>query len=454
MIDAEITVIMPVYNAGEYLREALECVLAQDFTAYKLYCVDDCSDDGSYEILLEYEEKDERIQVFRNQKRMGAAYCRNFALKMADSRYVKFVDADDVIEPNQFSFLFEAITTYQADVAYCEWDKFKDDIGNITDTSIYPQSEQEKEQLTHPHQLKDLSLDIALQITNAPWAFLIRSEFIVEKGLEFQSLPSRNDVYFLEMAKMLADKLVHTLSFQALVHQRVHQSASRIGSNPNPMDIFSALDAIKDKMRCYEIWEDYKDYYFTQCINLLRHAIRTAGDEVQQKQFLMFIREKGLLQLGVNKEAIDRSHIADKILYFYNLLLYGTVEDIVEEDFFYKKVSEHKDRIQRQLHSWKGKKVAFWGIGRRMQVFWDLFKDDMDFLICFLDTRKSGELYEGSEIKEYGQVVNKNDIIVLLNHLYKSDVMCVINSFHGKEQVFDLDSFMEQEVPVSEEKQG
>lgn len=57
MDHAEISVVMPVYNAEEYLREALDCVLDQDFTAYKLYCVDDASGDGSYEILQEYEKR-------------------------------------------------------------------------------------------------------------------------------------------------------------------------------------------------------------------------------------------------------------------------------------------------------------------------------------------------------------------------------------------------------------
>ncbi len=449
---AEISVIMPVYNAGEYLREALDCVLAQDFTAYKMYCVDDCSDDGSYEILLEYEQKDKRIRVFRNPQRMGAAYSRNFALKMVDGRYVKFVDADDVIEPNLFSLLYEAITVFHADVAYCEWDKFQGNIGNITDRSLYPQSGQEKEQLTHPHQLNDLPLNIALQITNAPWAFLIRSEFLKEKSLEFQSLPSRNDVYFLELVKMLAEKLVHTSSFKALVHQRVYQSIFRIGSNPNPMDIVLALDAIKDRMLCCKIWEDYRDYYFTQCICLLRHAILTAGNKEKQEQFLIFLRKKGLLQLGVNKEAIEKSHITDKILYFYNLLLNGTVEDIVEEDFFYNRVSEHKNSICRQLHNWRGKKVVFWGVGRRMQFFWDLFEEEMEFSICFVDARKAGKIYKEREIVTYGQVANKNDIIVILNRLYEQDIMDVINHFHGEEQVFSLERFIEQSMPVCKEK--
>lgn len=144
MNDIKISIIMPVYNAGTYLREALDCVLAQDFPYYKAYCIDDCSDDGSYEVLSAYQKKDARIQVYRNEKRMGAAYARNFALQMVDTPYVGFLDADDLTEPNLFSEMYQAIRTYQADIAYCEWDIFEDNTDNVVIASRRPDSDEEK----------------------------------------------------------------------------------------------------------------------------------------------------------------------------------------------------------------------------------------------------------------------------------------------------------------------
>ena len=277
MNDIKISIIMPVYNAGTYLREALDCVLAQDFPYYKAYCIDDCSDDGSYEVLSAYQKKDARIQVYRNEKRMGAAYARNFALQMVDTPYVGFLDADDLTEPNLFSEMYQAIRTYQADIAYCEWDIFEDNTDNVVIASRRPDSDEEKSQAKAPHSLKELSIDHALKISNAPWLFLLRSSFLREKGLKFQSLASRNDVYFFEMAKMLAERMVHVSGFQALVHQRKHGSVSRIGNLSEPMNRFYAYLEIKKGMERHGIGDTYAAYFFSRCLSDMRYEAAIAA---------------------------------------------------------------------------------------------------------------------------------------------------------------------------------
>lgn len=358
MDHAEISVVMPVYNAEEYLREALDCVLDQDFTAYKLYCVDDASGDGSYEILQEYEKKDERIQVFRNERRMGAAYSRNFILKMIDTKYVKFADADDLMERNLFSQLYDAATKFHADIAYCEWSVFEGDVGNGIIFSRYPESEQEREQERNPHQLKDLPLENALKITNAPWAFLMKMAFLKEENLQFQSLSTRNDVYFLEMAKMLAKKMVHTSSFQPLVHQREHRSASRIANNPQPMNLFYAYLEVKKGMERKGIWEKYERYFIVQGLRLMRYQIASVIRPQQREPFLKFLRKEGLKQLGICKEALTgRNHVSDDIFYLYECMQNGTATDFsIPRRAFREVLLENCERIRELFSSWKGKK--------------------------------------------------------------------------------------------------
>ena len=58
-----ISVIMPLYNAAKYLKEALESVLKQTYRDFELVCINDCSTDDTLNILLEYKEKDKRIKI-------------------------------------------------------------------------------------------------------------------------------------------------------------------------------------------------------------------------------------------------------------------------------------------------------------------------------------------------------------------------------------------------------
>lgn len=437
----EMSIIMPVYNAGKYLREALDCVLSQDFTRYRLYCIDDGSDDGSYEVLANYQKKDGRIQLYRNEKRMGAAYSRNFALAMIDTPYVGFVDADDIIEPDLFFKLYQAINTYQADIAYCEWDVFEGTVDNIVISSRKPESGKEKEQARLPHALKELSLENALKIANAPWLFLLRRAFLKEAGLQFQSLPSRNDVYFFEMAKMLAGKMVHVSDFQALVHQRKHDSASRIGSLSEPMNRFHAYLQIKKGMEHHGIWDTYAAYFFSRSLGDMRHEVTIAAKPEQREPFFQFLRESGLEQLGICRESLEKSNVPEGFTYFYDCFCYGTLSDIGQLPFR-EILLKNSGRIQELLQSFEGKKVAFWGIGRRMDTVWELFERDMDFPVCFIDTRKAGGAYRGREIMKYEQVVNENDIIVLLNSLYKKEIINTVDNCRGKEEIVELDKYL------------
>ena len=105
---SKISVIMPVYNTKEeYFREAIESVLNQTFKSFELIIVDDCSQEYIRDIVLSY--TDNRIKYYRLDKNQGAANARNFAISKAASKYIAFLDSDDVSSYNrleiQYNFL-------------------------------------------------------------------------------------------------------------------------------------------------------------------------------------------------------------------------------------------------------------------------------------------------------------------------------------------------------------
>jgi len=92
----QVSVIIPVYNTGEFLSEALDSVLAQTLENVEIIAVDDGSTDDSADILKRYEGK---ITVITKQN-AGQAAARNDALELAKGRYIYFMDSDDWIEPD------------------------------------------------------------------------------------------------------------------------------------------------------------------------------------------------------------------------------------------------------------------------------------------------------------------------------------------------------------------
>ena len=92
-----VSIVMPSYNTGKFIKETIESVLAQSYTKWELIIVDDCSTDNTDEIVSQY-LKDERIHYIKNDINSGAAVSRNRALREAKGRWVAFLDSDDLWE--------------------------------------------------------------------------------------------------------------------------------------------------------------------------------------------------------------------------------------------------------------------------------------------------------------------------------------------------------------------
>lgn len=90
------SVIIPVYNVENYLRQCIESVLAQSETSFELLLVDDGSTDGSGEICDEYALKDSRIRVF-HQRNQGVSVARNVGIDHSYGEWICFVDSDDYV---------------------------------------------------------------------------------------------------------------------------------------------------------------------------------------------------------------------------------------------------------------------------------------------------------------------------------------------------------------------
>ena len=95
-----VSIIMPSYNTGVFIKESIESVLAQSYSHWELIIVDDCSTDETDEIVNQY-LADERIRYIKNDTNSGAAISRNRALREAKGKWIAFLDSDDLWHPEK-----------------------------------------------------------------------------------------------------------------------------------------------------------------------------------------------------------------------------------------------------------------------------------------------------------------------------------------------------------------
>ena len=114
MCQPKVSVIIPVYNTEQYLRECLDSVVNQTLKDIEIICVDDGSTDNSLAILREYKAKDSRIIVL-TQENQFAGVARNHGMEAACGQYYAFMDADDCFLPDAIEKMFNLCEQYELD---------------------------------------------------------------------------------------------------------------------------------------------------------------------------------------------------------------------------------------------------------------------------------------------------------------------------------------------------
>ncbi|PWL45483.1 MAG: hypothetical protein DBY45_04020 [Clostridiales bacterium] len=192
MTEAQISVIIPVYQAEKTIRRCLDSIFAQTYPHWAVLAVDDGSKDGSGAILDEYAQTDSRVQVF-HQPNGGAAHARNAAIKRLETKYVTFLDSDDWLEPDALEKMLKIAQDTDAQIVQCKFyydhpngeqylpqDSFSD--GMVADRADFPKTVYHK-------MLTGIQL-------NHVWHSLFESQLM--EGLAMpENMVTGEDLYFL-----------------------------------------------------------------------------------------------------------------------------------------------------------------------------------------------------------------------------------------------------------------
>ena len=120
-----ISVVIPVYNVENYVRESIDSVLAQTHKDLEVIIVDDGSTDKSGSIVDEYDGTDARIRILHTENG-GLSAARNRGTEIASGEYIAYLDSDDIMHPRCLEMLYKAISVSDAEVSVCKAVTFND----------------------------------------------------------------------------------------------------------------------------------------------------------------------------------------------------------------------------------------------------------------------------------------------------------------------------------------
>ena len=413
----EISVIMPLYNAEKYLPEALNSILRQTYKNFEVLCIDDCSTDNTTNILKDFQRKDKRIRTLENEERLGAARSRKRGLREAQGTYVIFLDGDDVFDEEMLEKAYDAMKETDADIVMFEY-------MHVISDDIYAKRQKERSAFflekycRHPFSAQDFAPRDFPNWSDAPYDKMIKKEFLCEHSIEFQDLPSCNDVFFSKMASFCAKKIIWLSDRRIMVYARDHFESSRISNDRDPMCVYYAMEKLIRELRKRNLLAELAGYFYYQLSWHLVAALNKEKNEERKRGFYNFLHNEGIARyIEYGKENYIQIDSYDKYIlnnfrkYTYESRWFNDLDTYFQ---FYLKKNERVlyEYICDKLRN--NRKIIIWGIGingKSLLEYMD--KRSLNILaIVDSDENRQGDIVNGYKILKPGDIYRQADVIL------------------------------------------
>ncbi len=295
-----VSIIIPVYNAEEYIEECLDSLLGQTYRDFELICVDDGSTDHSLKILRRYEAQDERISVL-TQKNQYAGVARNTGMKKAKGKYLLFLDADDFFREDMLELLVSEAERNQTEILVFDgyrYDNLQRKVLNgewgflaadVFGDGVKPATE-----------IKN----VIFQFTTPSPCKLFLKEHIVKNGLQFQEIKRANDLYFTFSALSCAERI--GILRQKLLYYRIGNAQSLQGSVDDTPAVFAlAAYALQDFLQRRNLWQTFQTAFHEMTVSLCVHNLGKTKSEEAYGYLYEKLRNDVIPRLEINVEKPD-----------------------------------------------------------------------------------------------------------------------------------------------------
>lgn len=323
-----VSVIIPIYNAGKYIKETIKSVLEQTYSDFELLLIDDGSQDDSSKICQAVCKEDSRVKYF-SQKNHGISYTRNKGINLAQGKYCAFCDNDDLLDQNLLADNIKLMQEKDADIV-----KF----GRITHLKnhLYPTVFSHSD----PFIVTRVNIDDEYQdLSNGPsllyvWDGIFRKKFLTDNQIIFDEKfkSGEEDRNFMFDCLKFDPKIV--VNPYCYYHHFIRQSGNTTG-NYSANRVESIKISVRHEKSLLEFfrlnntvyWNNQLMNYVELLLVELMKGVKELGMRNCLVQINDFVDEFGLRKINLRTLEKRRSKVILFLLKFHAefLLYYGSV---------------------------------------------------------------------------------------------------------------------------------
>lgn len=291
-----VSIIVPIYNAEQYLRRCVDSILNQEYTDFELLLVNDGSTDASGAICEEYGDRDPRVIVIQKEN-TGVSDSRNRALDRARGKYLQFLDSDDWITQDATRLFVRAAEEYGCDMVIS-------DFYRVVGERLSPKGDIEEEGvLTREEFAAHMMENPADFYYGVLWNKLYRRDIVEEHKLRMDT-----DISWCEDFMFNLEYICYAKVFYAL-HAPIYYYVKRKGSLASQG--INISKTVKMKLNVFEYYNNFykhvleEEDYEKNRLQVYRFFIDAAGDGTVPPSILPGSKKLGDERVFVNTEILQ-----------------------------------------------------------------------------------------------------------------------------------------------------
>lgn len=275
--EPQVSVIVPMHNAREYVAACIDSVLAQTLVDFELICVDDGSTDETCTLVEKRAARDGRVRLLR-QPNAGPGVARNAALGSARGRYVYCLDADDFIDACLLENCVKALDESGADVALVAFRTYNEQCRRTFPAEWSMRNEGEFPSYPSGSFSRETAPDLFFEtVQNVPWNKVVRRDLLEGRGIRFQELRLTEDLMYSLPAAVAAKRLVR-LASPMVTHREFAGTNAMSDKGRHPLDFLDAFATLRAWLEDEGVYELLRVAYQTWLLDAVYYNLPTYRD--------------------------------------------------------------------------------------------------------------------------------------------------------------------------------
>lgn len=354
MTQAEISIIIPVYNVDEYLENSFNSILNQTFGFEKLEVifVDDCSTDNSWNIIKSFEKEYENVKSYQLDENSGyAGKPRNIGIENATAPYLMFLDPDDEYLDNTCEFLYNEITENDLNFVSANFLQYKNDKWELFNWEYYFEGINPGDRVFLNSPREDMNI---FKVSASVWAKIFKRNFILDNNIRFPEGIAAQDLVFVVESLTKTDKVLYINEPIARYKMREEGSISTNLSKESLASYIKAYELFYDMMYDYDkdyLWlasRSISSFWYLNFVNsdlsdmdkvdLLKYAEPLLNVLKTTNEVKMNFKKRMFFKLCYEKKYLEAVKLTKKLYYNENNysrdeLLNNKTYFIINDDF-------------------------------------------------------------------------------------------------------------------------